>query len=305
MIVAFPTTEGRSEAMATRVHEQTINTALGELLQDLGRYWTVRSEHVGRIFDEGGRPDILIEKADGWPIVVEAEVNNHRQAEVEAQSRLGNHLTTSNEVINAAVALVYPDSLRHHHGAALRTELAGVRFEYALYTLGADRASQRFPAAGWLTGGVQELAVLLHRSSVPAWRVEALADALEAGVIRAEGSFSATHSHGSSLGASIAATLGQSDDDAGQTRRMAMTVIVDAFVFHAALAEAEMGVPDQQAGTTRSVRAPGEFRANATFQPTALLDEWQSILQINYWPIFHTASEIVRVLPPQTRPTLR
>ena len=56
--------------MATRTHEQTINTALGELLQDLGRYWTVRSEHVGRIFEEGGRPDILIEKADGWPIVV-------------------------------------------------------------------------------------------------------------------------------------------------------------------------------------------------------------------------------------------
>ena len=286
--------------MATRTHEQTINTALGELLQDLGRYWTVRSEHVGRIFEEGGRPDILIEKADGWPIVVEAEVNNHRQAEVEAQSRLGNHLTASAEIINAVVALVYPDALRLHHGAALRSELATATFEYVLFTLDADQTTQRFPANGWLSGGVQELAVLLHRSSVPAWRVEALADALENGVIRAEGSFSAAHSHGSSLGGTIAALLGQSDDDAGQTRRMAMTVIVDAFIFHAALAEAEMQVPDPQAGASRSVRSPGQFRANATFQPTALLDEWQNILQVNYWPIFHTAIEIVRVLPPRT-----
>ena len=286
--------------MATRTHEQTINTALGEVLQDLGRYWTIRSEHVGRIFDEGGRPDILIEKADGWPIVVEAEVGNHRQAEIEAQSRLGNHLTASAEVINASVALVYPDALRGHHGAALRAELSGVTFEYVLYTLGADGETQRFPAAGWLIGAVEELAILLHRSSVPAWRVEALADALEAGVIRAEGSFSASHAHGSNLGATIAASLGQTDDEAGQTRRMAMTVIVDAFIFHAALAEAEMSVPDLQTGTARSVRSPGEFRVHAAFQPTALLDEWHNILQVNYWPIFHTASEIVRVLPPRT-----
>ena len=286
--------------MATRTHEQTINTALGELLQGLGRYWTVRSEHVGRIFNEGGRPDILIEKADGWPIVVEAEVNNHRQAEIEAQSRLGNHLTTSSEIVNAAVALVYPDALRLHHGAALRAELATIRFEYALYTLDADQETQRFPVVGWLTGGVQELAVLLHRSSVPAWRVEALADALEEGVVRAEGSFSAAHAQGSSLGATIAALLGQADDAGGQTRRMAMTVLVDAFVFHAALAEAEMEVPDPSTGLHRSVRGPGEFRANSTFQPTALLDEWRNILQVNYWPIFHTASEIVRVLPSRT-----
>jgi hypothetical protein len=73
----------------TGAHEQTINTALGEVLHNLGRSWTIRSETVGIIFQEGGRPDILIEKPDGWPIVIEAEVNNHRQAEIEAQSRLG------------------------------------------------------------------------------------------------------------------------------------------------------------------------------------------------------------------------
>ena len=67
--------------MQTGTHEQTINSALGEILHNLGRAWTLRSEHVGRIFEEGGRPDILIEKADGWPIVIEAEVGDHRQAE--------------------------------------------------------------------------------------------------------------------------------------------------------------------------------------------------------------------------------
>jgi len=69
--------------MPTQTHEQTINTSLGEVLQDFGQGWRIRSEHVGKVFEEGGRPDILIEKSDGWPVVLEAEVGNHRQAEIE------------------------------------------------------------------------------------------------------------------------------------------------------------------------------------------------------------------------------
>src|SRR4051812_25535364 len=38
--------------MQTGSHEQTINAALGEILHNLGRAWTLRSEHVGRIFAE-------------------------------------------------------------------------------------------------------------------------------------------------------------------------------------------------------------------------------------------------------------
>ena len=281
---------------ATLAHEQTINTALGEILDGFGQDWRIRSEHVGRIFEEGGRPDILIEKPDGWPIVLEAEVGNHRQAEVEAQSRLGNRLIASTATVHAAVALVYSEELRRYHGAALRNALRGTQFEYALFTVEADGSTSRFPEEGWISGDIAQLAVLLHRSSIPAWRVEVLADALERGVVRAEGSFSATHPHGSVLGHSVADLLGQNDDEAGQTRRMAMTVVVDALVFHAALSEAEMEVPGNP---PRSVRSPTELRSQGSFRPTQLSDEWDLILEVNYWPIFHTAGEIVRILPTQ------
>jgi predicted RNA methylase len=290
--------------MPTQTHEQTINTALGEVLHALGQNWRIRSENVGRIFEEGGRPDILIEKADGWPLVIEAEVGNHRQAEVEAQSRLGRHLVTSPNVIHAAIALIYPEALRNHHGQALRNAIREATLEYALFSVERDGSTGRFPTSGWLSGSVFELAILLHRSSIPAWRVESLADVLEAGVIRAEGAFSASHPHGSALGASVADMLGQSDDEAGQTRRMAMTVVVDAFVFHAALAEAEMAVHDRQSGQNRNVKSPSEFRAHGAFRPTLLLDEWERILEINYWPIFHTAGSVIRILPTQTATTI-
>lgn len=282
--------------MPTLTHEQTINTALGEVLQDLGREWVIRSEHVGRVFENGGRPDILVEKRDGWPVVLEAEVGNYRQAEIEARSRLGNRLVSSANVVHAAIAVIYPAELRRHHGAALRNALKVNRLEFALFTVEADGSHTRFPESGWLSGLVPELATLVHRSSIPAWRVEALADALELGVRRAAGTLSATHSFGSPLGQSVAALLGQSDDEEGQTRRMAMVVIANALIFQASLAEAEMEVP---ATPPRSVKSPGELRSQQTFRPSQILDEWDLILEINYWPIFHTAGEIIRILPTQ------
>src|SRR5262249_51522854 len=131
-------------------------------------------------------------------------------------------------------------------------------------------------------------------------RVDALADLLENGVTRAERAFSAQHPVGSSLGKSLASALGQSDDSEGQTRKMAMTVIADALVFHAALAEAELLIYDLEIGKQRPVRPPGDFRSAGRFLPTPLLDHWEAILKVNYWPIFHTAGEILRILPTRT-----
>jgi hypothetical protein len=213
-----------------RTHEQTINTSLAEVLSGFGRTWAIHAEDVGRIFEEGGRPDILIEKSDGWPIVIEAEVGNHRQAEIEARSRLGKTISANSHKVHAAIALVYPAALRTHRGQDLRDAIQSARFEYVLFSTDENEQTIRFPPVGWISGGIKELAILLHRSSIPAWRVEALADVLESGVTRAAGSFSAAHPDGSTLGRDVAALLGQLDDAEGQTRRMAMTVIADALV---------------------------------------------------------------------------
>ena len=280
--------------MATATHEQTINTAFAEVVEGVARGWSIRAENVGGVFEGGGRPDVLIEKGDGWPIVIEAEVGNHHQAEVEAISRLNRRVASTGREVHASVALVYPKTLRNHHGRALRKALGEAQFEYALYAAEKGGSASRFPDSGWISGDIADLSLLLHRSSMPAWRVDALADSLERGVVRASGRFTASHGQGSALGMEIAEILGQSDDDEGQTRRMAMTVVVDALVFHAALSKAEMGVPTTP---KRTVRGPTQFREHGTFLPSQILDEWDLILRVNYWPIFHTSRAIVRSLP--------
>lgn len=290
--------------MHTGTHEQTINTAVAEVLGDLSRSWKIQAERTGHVFIEGGRPDILIEEPGGWPVVIEAEVANYRQAEREAEMRLGNHLAHSPRTVESVVALVYQENLRRYEGEELRNAIRETEFEYAALGRDSEGRRTRFPSSGWLRGGIKELAMLVRRISVPIARVEALADELEHGVNRAAGYLAAVHPIGGSLGAQLATVLEQRDDEMGQSRAMAMTVIVNALVFHAALAEAGLSVEDIRTGEFRSVKMPTMCRKQGAFQPTQLLDEWASILSVNYWPVFHTSSSLVQELPTRTAVTV-
>ena len=98
-----------------RTGEPTINTALAEVLGNHGHDWIVDGEGIGSL--EHGRADVLVIE-NGWPVVIETEVNNHRSAERDARNRLGNKLAAGlgGKPIHAALALVYPDALRNHQG---------------------------------------------------------------------------------------------------------------------------------------------------------------------------------------------
>ena len=274
-----------------RTGEPTINTALAEVLGNHGHDWIVNGEAIGSL--EHGRADVLVIE-NGWPVVIETEVNNHRSAERDARARLGNKLATGlgGKPIHAALALVYPDALRNHQGKALRRALESTLFEYALYTMNEDGTHGRFPDSGWITGGIRELALLVHRSTIPAWQVDAMADKLADGVLQATGLFDATAT--ADLGSRLGEVLRQEDDAKGQTRRMAMTVLTDALIFHTALAEAGLVVP---AEPPRQVLTPSALRQHGVFPPTRMDDEWSAILAVNYWPIFHTSRSILRLLP--------
>ena len=278
-------------------HEQTLNVALGEVLHGLRHSWHARSEQIGNILEGGGRPDILVEDASGWPVVIEAERADHASAERDATARLGKKVSESGKTIETAIALVYPDELTYLDGGRLRNAVDRTdAFEYALYTRRIGEQPERLPEQGWIRGGVRDLAMLAHRAAAPAPRVEALADEFQTGVERAADEFTRRHAYGSSLGREVAGVLGQADDTDGQTRRMAMTVIANALIFHESLAEAAFQVPDLPRSSVRSVRSVASFCPNGLFAPDELRDEWVRILEVNYWPIFWTAKEMLNLM---------
>ncbi len=277
--------------------EDTINVQLGEVLQELRpASWRVLAEHQRTLRNTSARPDILIEEPAGWPVVIEAERENHASAEQDALARLGAVVDETGHPIESAIALVYPPDVREQTGgrrirAALRATEA---LEYALYSAASGDAVERLPESGWLRGNVRDLAMLAQRAAIPAQRVERLVDALEQGVSAAAGEFNRRHrSHGVGIGGAVAEVLGQSDDQAGQTRLMAMTVLINALIFHESLAQAGLALDDE-----RTVALVQQFNSTASgFDQQAIITEWRAILEVNYWPIFATAGEILQRLP--------
>ena len=285
----------------TATHEHTLNIALGEVLALLRQSWTTRSEPIGQVLTGGGRPDILIEEASGWPVVIEAERSNHASAEDDAKARLGCQVANTGRFVETAIALVYPSTLHSLDGAELREAMKSTtELKFALFTRNLDGVHDRLPSQGWITGSVRDLAMLVHRAAVPPPRIEALASELEDGVRHAAGDFTRRHAYGSQLGTQIADLLGQSDDCNGQTRRMAMTVIANALIFHESLAETEFQLQDAVGAPSRDVRPVESFRSGTLFLPGNLCREWECILAVNYWPIFWSAKEILRLMPTVT-----
>ncbi len=279
--------------------EDTINVQLGEVLQDLRpTSWRVLAEHQRTLRNTNARPDILIEEPAGWPVVIEAERENHASAETDARARLGVVVNETGRPIESAIALVYPAEVREQTGGkATRAALyATDTLEYALYTATSGDIVERLPESGWLRGNVRDLAMLAQRAAIPAPRIERLVDTLEHGVSAAYGAFERKHREhaGDHLGPEIAEILGQSDDQGGQTRRMAMTVLINALIFHESLAQAEFKVD----GGQRRVSRVRDFIADASgFDQQRIIDEWRAILDVNYWPIFATAAEILDRMP--------
>ena len=291
--------------MTSGTHEQTLNVALGEVLDGLRRSWKARSERTGHVLVEGGRPDILVEEASGWPVVIEAERSNHAEAEADAKARLGRTVSQTGRQIETAIALVYPTELHSLDGPELRDAVRRTEgLEYALYTRRDGDVPDRLPTEGWIKGGVRDLAMMAHRAAAPPPRIEALANELESGVRIAGDSFTRRHKHGSEMGEGIAKVLGQEDDAEGQTRRMAMTVIANALVFHESLAEAEFQVEERKGEPKRAVRPVRAFRPGGIFDHDELVREWERILQVNYWPIFWSAKEMLGLMPAHTAHTV-
>ena len=89
---------------------------------------------------------------------------------------------------------------------------------------------------------------------------------------------------------------------------MAMTVIINALIFHEALAEAEFFISDPQSPPPSGDQPPSQRRLRhlrkllppGDFDIDALILEWRAVLEINYWPIFATASEIILKLSEET-----
>jgi hypothetical protein len=274
--------------------EPSINNALAAVLREQRRAWrhpqTLRSENT-RVFREAGlQPDILITEPGTSPVVVETEVMPAISVEGDARSRLGQVLRKNGKPILSSVAVRLPVTLRRHEGVILEDTLrdSPTKLEWACFTGKSPTDVVRWPKAGWISGTVADLCLVCQSMTIPPQVVEAAADRLVQGVGAAGFLLSDAAREYQAALAEIAALLHQ--EERPQTRHMAMTIVANALVFHASLAG--------HGGALAHIRSVHQIRGSeGHLSRTALLHEWQSILAINYWPIFDIARQIVELLP--------
>ena len=271
-----------------RNDEPTFNQALAEVLREtrIGKTSALGAELLD-VFREGGRPDIFVDDPDRAPIVIETEYVPARTVELEAQSRLNKTTRETGKIIEQAIALRAPDRLRHVPQSEL---VAAVRrtitFEYCLYSISAiSHGEDRWPTSGWLKGSVHDLAQFIETAAVSERAIAASLKTLEDGIVAASGRFQQSTRSRPLVQQKIAEHLHQEKGE--QTERMAMAIVANALTFHTIIAG------------THNVPTLDELRTErGTLPKGAVLQAWQRILRdINYWPIFHIAREIMLAVP--------
>ena len=281
--------------------EHTINDALAAVLRKTRHVWrspgVVKSEQSGMIKDSSARPDILVIEPNVSPVAVETEVLPAINVESEALSRLGKYISGTYRLILSSIAVRFPQRIRDHEGASLRKELDTITdIDMALYTGSNTSKYSRWPNSGWIVGSASDLSILIQSASIPPDIIDEAANRLVDGVNSAAGLLNEIAQQHSGAIHTISMELCQEDGE--QTRRMASTILANAFMFHEILAGGQDELAD--------IKSLEQLRGSSgNLTKSAILAEWRKILKINYWPIFDIARRIFEVIPTsESRPLI-
>ena len=259
--------------------EPQVNGVIARALRNRHPDWTDTTVHAERTRviegEPGKQPDILIDAPRRQPVIIETEFEPANNVENEAMERLSCRVARTGAVVEGVLSVVLPTQLQT---ANLELTVESATYKYATHQLNVDGESVRWPLTGWLEGGVDEIADAVEYLSLSERQLARGTEALEKVVSNAAGLLS-EYAGEESLG-EIARKLYQEPGD--QTERMAAAICVSAFVFHTAIEEQEHIPPVQLSGS---------------IDKGSILQTWDEILDINYWPIFSIARDIVEVLP--------
>ena len=269
----------------SRTSEIAFNVQLLSVLRNKHPRWRDRTGAEQQDVFRGRsalRPDIIIRPPGGVPVVLETEFEPAHTVSEDAKVRLGEELAQTGDRIEQTIAVRIPQELRKVPQDHLERHIEAAEFRYCTYSLQEVGDAVRWPATGWLAGSVNDLAGLIENVSFSERLLAEGTNILEQSIGEAAGKLRET------VGAHTLEKMAQSlhQEDGEQTSRMAMAIVANALVFHTAIVKAH------------DISTIDELRSLGTVNKSRLLVCWQHILDhINYWPIFHIASDLLMPIP--------
>ena len=286
--------------------ETTITNELVNILRNMRHSWELETE-VNAFIRGNSELDALVIERSREPIGIEAKfatTSNAKNLITQAETRLVHELEaeyhTFGKTLNNVMAILYPDRFKTMLGRNINPQLREADdLEYKLVSTLGDTVGY-FPKNGWATGTVGDIANALHVGAIPNSQLEQAAEEMELSVNRAAHLLENAIIEHQAIGAKIEAILHQevfpkntnNEEEKlnTQTLRMAALIITDAFVFQSSLA----GKPEME-----SVRSLGQLLL--TLDYANVIADWNTILKINYRPIFEDARDLVAALATDDR----
>ena len=267
--------------MPATTNEVALNIVLADALRSKNPRWKnyIGAEQGNTIFGAAGkRPDIVINPPGMSPVIIETEFSPAVTVEHDAASRIGTTLKDTGTRIENVIALRIPEVLRTTVQAELRSVIEVVEFDSFLVR--ADPVGTvRWPKSGWLKHQISDVARSIEMVALSERVIAEGMDGFREGVEACTQKLQESAAEGfADPIKKIADVLHQ--EPGNQTTRMGMAILANAFNFHNAIAGShEIKPPDQ------------------LLDKESLLEEWKRILrEVNYWPVFSIATEILRPL---------
>ena len=252
-------------ATISRTHESVINDALARVLRERLGLTTAAESMFGR-----ARPDIVLRRDDG-PVVLEVELAPAPTVDADALARLG--LEIDGQPVQNAFAVAVPGQFRQTDQRHLAERLAAARdLRWREWRIDGTSGPR-------LSGNVAELGRAADRAVPPSSNLQEGVDELADGVRRAGARL--YRSQGAL--ARVADTFGTQPGD--ETAHMAALVVTNAMIFQ-----------ERLAGDDPRIQPVNQARVEGRFARLRLLDQWDAILDIDYYPIFNMARSVVSEL---------
>lgn len=250
--------------MTDRSHESIINDSLARVMRE-----RLGLNAVAETLREGARPDIIV-RLEGRVVVVETELEPALTVEADALSRLG--MEIDGLVVQNVFAVTVPGQIRSTNQQHLYERMASATLRWQEWR--SDGTSG--PKLG---GTPMEFGHAVESAYPPTGDLDAAVEVLDKGVRLA----------GSRLYQApgtverVSRIFGAEPGD--EVANMAALVITNAMVFQDRLASSESYYQPVSAAI-RSGR----------FSSISLLQAWESILSVDYYPIFSMARNVVTEL---------
>ena len=250
--------------MTDRSHESIVNDALARVMRE-----RLGLDVVAETLREGARPDIMV-RLEGRVVVVETELEPALTVEADVLSRLG--MEIDGLAVQNVFAVSVPDQIRSTNQQYLDERMASAILRWQEWRSDGTSGPK-------LSGSVTELGQAMVSTYPPAGDLDAAVEALDNGVRFA----GARLYQAPGTVERISRIFGAEPGD--ESANMAALVITNAMVFQDRLASSESYYQPVSAAMR-----------NGRFSRISLLQAWERILNVDYYPIFSMARDVVAEL---------